>query len=84
MPARQLKPCSAMRESGVYAKTGLPITAITGDLLIGRYQAAVRYARWAEDPIDEWAGIAEAADRVPRHALTSQGRPLRQHRAIDL
>src|SRR5215475_8310543 len=43
-----------------YATTGgpfpdrLPIAAITGKLLMGQYEAVVRWAQWAEDTIAEW------------------------------
>jgi PadR family transcriptional regulator, regulatory protein AphA len=38
----------------------LPIVAITGKLLMGQYEAAVRWARWAEDAIAEWTGVTPA------------------------
>jgi DNA-binding PadR family transcriptional regulator len=50
----------------------LPIAAITGALLMSQYEAVVRWARWAEDAIDEWTGVTpETGARVPPHAFTS-------------
>ena len=61
-----------------YANTGVPfpdrltIVAITGKLLMGQYEAAVRWARWAEDAIAEWTGVtATTGATVPPHAFTS-------------
>jgi PadR family transcriptional regulator, regulatory protein AphA len=61
-----------------YADTGgpfpdrLPIVAITGKLLMGQYEALVRWARWAEDVIGEWTGVTPATGAtVPPHAFTS-------------
>ena len=50
----------------------LPIVAITGKLLMGQYEAVVRWARWAEDAIGEWTGVTPATGAtVPPHAFTS-------------
>ncbi len=50
----------------------LPIVAITGKLLMGQYEAAVRWARWAEDAIGEWTGVTPATGAtVPPYAFTS-------------
>ena len=38
----------------------LPIVAITGKLLMGQYEAVVRWARWAEDAIAQWTGCTAA------------------------
>ena len=61
-----------------YATTGgpfpdrLPIVAITGKLLMGQYQAVLRWARWAEDAIGEWTGVTSATGAtVPQNAFTS-------------
>jgi PadR family transcriptional regulator, regulatory protein AphA len=61
-----------------YATTGgpfpdrLPIAAITGELLMGQYEAVVRWARWAEDAIGEWTGVTPATGAtVPPGAFTS-------------
>ena len=61
-----------------YATTGgpfpgrLPIVAITGKLLMGQYEAVVRWARWAEASIDEWGGVTqETGATVPADAFTS-------------
>ncbi len=61
-----------------YATTGgpfpdrLPIVAITGKLLMGQYEAVVRWTRWAEDEIGEWSGVTpEAGATVPPQAFTS-------------
>jgi hypothetical protein len=61
-----------------YATTGgpfpdrLPIVAITGKLLMGQYEAVVRWARWAEDAIGEWTGVTPATGAtVPPDAFTS-------------
>ena len=61
-----------------YATTGgpfpgrLPIVAITGKLLMGQYEAVVRWAQWAEDEIGEWSGVTpETGATVPSHAFTS-------------
>src|ERR1700755_3459821 len=49
--------------SAEYATTGgpfpgrLPIVAITGQLLMGQYEAVIRWAQWAEDVIGEWSGV---------------------------
>src|SRR6185437_1676298 len=46
-----------------YATTGgpfpdrLPVVAITGKLLMGQYEAVVRWAQWAEEAIGEWTGV---------------------------
>ena len=60
-----------------YATTGgpfpdrLPIVAITGKLLMGQYEAVVRWARWAEDAIGEWTGVTPATGaKVPPYAFT--------------
>jgi len=62
-----------------YATTGgpfpdrLPIAAITGKLLMGQYEALVRWARWAEDAIGEWTGVTPATGAtVPPNAFTSE------------
>ena len=62
-----------------YATTGgpfpdrLPIVAITGKLLMGQYQAVVRWAQWAEDAIGEWMGVTLATGAtVPPYAFTSE------------
>ena len=62
-----------------YATTGgpfpdrLPIVAITGKLLMGQYEALVRWARWAEDAIGEWTGVTPATGAtVPSDAFTSE------------
>jgi PadR family transcriptional regulator AphA len=67
-----------LERSTQYATTGgpfperLPIVAITGKLLMGQYEAVVRWARWAEDAIDEWTGITPATGAtVPPYAFTS-------------
>jgi PadR family transcriptional regulator AphA len=67
-----------LSRSGEYANTGgpfpdrLPIVAITGKLLMGQYEAVVRWARWAEDAIGEWTGATPATGAtVPPHAFTS-------------
>jgi PadR family transcriptional regulator, regulatory protein AphA len=64
--------------SSEYATTGgpfrgrLPIVAITGKLLMGQYEAVVRWAQWAEDAIGEWSGVTpETGATVPRHAFIS-------------
>jgi PadR family transcriptional regulator, regulatory protein AphA len=69
-----------------YATTGgpfpdrLPIVAITGKLLMSQYEAVVRWARWAEDAIDEWTGVTPATGAaVPPYAFTS-GWPARDER----
>jgi hypothetical protein len=50
----------------------LPIVAITGKLLMGQYEAVVRWARWAEDAIAEWTGVTPATGAtVPPYAFTS-------------
>jgi PadR family transcriptional regulator, regulatory protein AphA len=50
----------------------LPIVAITGKLLMGQYEAVVRWARWVEDAIDEWTGVTPATGAsVPPDAFTS-------------
>ena len=67
-----------LSRSAQYATTGgpfpdrLPIVAITGELLMGQYQALVRWARWAEDAIGEWTGVTLATGAaVPPCAFTS-------------
>ena len=67
-----------LARSTQYATTGgpfpdrLPIVAITGELLVGQYQAVVRWARWAEDAIGEWTGVTPATGAaVPPCAFTS-------------
>src|SRR6201991_3716143 len=59
-----------------YATTGgpfpdrLPIVAITGKLLMGQYEAIIRWARWADDAIAEWGGVTpETGATVPSHAF---------------
>ena len=61
-----------------YATTGgpfpdrLPIVAITGKLLMGQYEAVIRWTRWAEAAIDSWTGTTLATGAtVPPHAFTS-------------
>jgi hypothetical protein len=61
-----------MDRSTQYAATGgpfpdrLPIAAITGKLLMGQYEAVVRWARWAGDAIDEWSGVTpETGTTIP-------------------
>jgi DNA-binding PadR family transcriptional regulator len=61
-----------------YATTGgpfpdrLPIIAITGKLLMSQYEALVRWARWAEDAIDDWTGVTPATGAtVPPYAFAS-------------
>ena len=61
-----------------YATTGgpfpdrLPIVAITGKLLMSQYEAVVRWARWAEDAIDDWTGVTPATGAtVPPYAFAS-------------
>jgi hypothetical protein len=50
----------------------LPIVAITGKLLMGQYEAVVRWARWTEDAIGEWTGVTPATGAtVPPYAFTS-------------
>ena len=60
-----------------YASTGgpfpgrLPVVAITGKLLMGQYEAVVRWAKWAEDAIGEWTGVTQATGAtVPPYAFT--------------
>ena len=62
-----------------YASTGgpfpgrLPVVAITGKLLMGQYEAVVRWAQWAEDAIGEWGGVTPATGAtVPPDAFTSE------------
>src|ERR1700741_2800776 len=64
--------------SAEYATTGgpfpgrLPIVAITGQLLMGQYEAVIRWAQWAEDVIGEWSGVTpETGATVSSHAFTS-------------
>lgn len=64
--------------SAEYVTTGgpfpdrLPIVAIAGKLLMGQYEAVVRWARWAEDAIGEWSGVTPATGAtVPPHAFAS-------------
>jgi PadR family transcriptional regulator AphA len=61
-----------------YATTGgpfpdrLPIVAITGKLLMGQYEAVVRWAQWAEGAIGEWTGVTpETGATVPPGAFAS-------------
>jgi DNA-binding PadR family transcriptional regulator len=61
-----------------YATTGgpfpdrLPIIAITGKLLMSQYEAVVRWARWAENAIDDWTGVTPATGAtVPPYAFAS-------------
>jgi len=61
-----------------YATTGgpfpdrLPIAAITGQLLMGQYEALVGWAQWAEDAIAGWTGVTPATGAtVPPGAFTS-------------
>ena len=61
-----------------YATTGgpfperLPIAAITGELLMGQYEAVVRWARWAEAAVDQWTGVTpETGATVPPGAFSS-------------
>ena len=61
-----------------YATTGgpfpdrLPIAAITGQLLMGQYEALVRWAQWAEDAIGNWTGVTpETGATVPPGAFTA-------------
>jgi PadR family transcriptional regulator AphA len=68
-----------LNRSTQYATTGgpfpdrLPIVAITGKLLMGQYEAVIRWARWAEDGIAEWTGVTPATGAtVPPHAFTSE------------
>jgi PadR family transcriptional regulator, regulatory protein AphA len=50
----------------------LPIAAITGKLLMGQYEAVLRWVRWAEDAINEWTGVTPASGAtVPPDAFTS-------------
>jgi DNA-binding PadR family transcriptional regulator len=67
-----------------YATTGgpfpdrLPIVAITGKLLMSQYEAVIRWARWAEDAIDDWTGVTPATGAtVPPYAFTP-GWPARE------
>jgi PadR family transcriptional regulator, regulatory protein AphA len=67
-----------LARSTEYAATGgpfpdrQPIGAITGKLLMGQYEAVVRWARWAEDAIAEWTGVTPATGAtVPPYAFTS-------------
>ena len=62
-----------------YATTGgpfpdrLPIIAVTGKLLMGQYEALVRWARWAEESIDQWTGVTPTTGaRVPPYSFTSE------------
>ena len=62
-----------------YASTGgpfpgrLPVVAITGKLLMGQYEAVVRWAQWAEDAISEWEGVTPATGAtVPPYAFNSE------------
>jgi PadR family transcriptional regulator, regulatory protein AphA len=64
--------------SAQYATTGgpfpdrLPIAAITGKLLMGQYEAVIRWARWAEDAVGEWSGVTpETGATVPPYAFTT-------------
>ncbi|ODR07041.1 hypothetical protein AWC25_15590 [Mycobacterium sherrisii] len=51
----------------------LPITAITGKLLMAQYQAILRWARWAEDATDQWTGVTpETGATVPPDAFTAK------------
>jgi PadR family transcriptional regulator, regulatory protein AphA len=59
-----------------YATTGgpfpdrLPVVAITGKLLMGQYEAVVRWAQWADDAVAEWAGVTPATGAtVPPNAF---------------
>jgi DNA-binding PadR family transcriptional regulator len=67
--------------SAQYATTGgpfpnrLPIVAITGKLLMGQYEAVVRWARWAEDAIGEWTGVTSATGAKVPPASFSSGWP---------
>jgi PadR family transcriptional regulator, regulatory protein AphA len=61
-----------------YAATGgpypdrLPIVAITGKLLMGQYEAVIRWAQWADEAIGEWAGVTLATGAtVPPSAFIS-------------
>jgi PadR family transcriptional regulator AphA len=67
-----------LARSTEYAATGgpfpdrLPIAAITGKLLMGQYEAVVRWAQWAEDVIEGWTGVtATTGATVPTYAFTS-------------
>jgi DNA-binding PadR family transcriptional regulator len=67
-----------LARSTEYAATGgpfpdrLPIVAITGKLLMGQYEAVVRWARWAEAAVGEWTGVTpETGATVPPYAFTS-------------
>ena len=70
-----------------YATTGgpfpdrLPIVAITGELLMGQYQAVVRWARWAEDAIGEWTGVTPATGAVVPPCAFTSGWPDTEHTA---
>ena len=68
-----------LNRSTQYATTGgpfpdrLPIVAITGKLLMGQYEALVRWAQWAEDAIGEWTGVTHAGGATaPPYAFTSE------------
>ena len=53
----------------------LPIVAITGKLLIGQYEAVIRWAQRAEDVISEWTGVTpETGATVAPYAFTSAWR----------
>ena len=77
-----------------YATTGgpfpnrLPIAAITGKLLMGQYDAVVRWARWTDDAIDEWSGVTpETGATVPPYAFEpgwpAQPIATTKHRAME-
>ncbi|WAJ43240.1 PadR family transcriptional regulator [Mycobacterium sp. Aquia_216] len=50
----------------------LPVASLAGKLLMGQYEALIRWACWAEDAIGDWTGVTPATGAaVPPHALTS-------------
>jgi DNA-binding PadR family transcriptional regulator len=67
-----------LHRSTEYATTGgpfpdrLPVAAITGKLLMGQHEAIIRWARWAEDALEEWTGVTPTTGAtVPPHAFTA-------------
>jgi PadR family transcriptional regulator, regulatory protein AphA len=74
----QARVAEIMARSEEFATTGgpfpnrLPVASLVGKLLMGQYEAVVRWSRWAEDAVSEWPGVTpEAGATVPPWALVS-------------
>jgi hypothetical protein len=72
-----LIPVTQYKTTGGPFPDRLPIAAITGKLLMGQYEAVLRWARWAEDAVGEWTGVTPATGATVPPCAFASGWPAR-------